>query len=269
MTDDARLPSITVITPSFNARETIERTLESVAEQRYPNVEHVIVDGGSTDGTVEILAAAEGIRYVSEPDRGLSDAVNKGLAMATGEIVGWLNADDFYLPGALHKVAAAWQERPEAEWVTGICTIVDADDQEIRKGVTAYKRALLNRYSRRSLIVQNFIACPATFIRTQALRDVGGIDERFKYSMDYDVWLKLAKRGDPIVVDEPLTAFRMAEGSLSMSGFEQQFAEHAQNAREHGEGHRGAVRANAVMSRAIVLAYQGMRRVRQARAQRA
>ena len=98
MTD---LPTITVVTPSFNAAATIDETLRSVREQDYPHVEHVVVDGGSTDGTVDILDRAEGVCYVSEPDRGLSHAMNKGVAMASGSIVGWLNADDVYLPGAL------------------------------------------------------------------------------------------------------------------------------------------------------------------------
>jgi glycosyltransferase involved in cell wall biosynthesis len=249
---------ITVITPCLNARASIERTLRSVAEQDHPDVEHIVVDGGSADGTVEVVAGA-GVRYVSEPDRGLSNAMNKGIAMATGEAVGWLNADDFYLPGALAKAAAAFARAPRAEWVTAPCLIVDEHDAEIRKAVTAYKRALLRRYSRRSLLVQNFVAAPATFVRTEPLRQLGGFDERFRYSMDYDVWLKLAERGDPAIVDEPLTAFRMAAGSLSMSGFECQFAEHAQNAREHGNGHPVAVAANQAMSRAIVLVYKALR----------
>ena len=257
---------ITVVTPSLNGEATIGRALRSVAEQDHPDVEHVVVDGGSTDGTVELLERAPGVRFVSEPDRGLSDAMNKGIAMATGDVVGWLNADDFYLPGALAEAARAFEEHPDAEWVTGLCLIVDQDEREIRKPITAYKRALLRHYSLPSLLIQNFIAAPATFVRTGALREVGGYDERFRYSMDYDVWLKLARRGDPVVIDRPLTAFRMAEGSLSMSGFERQFAEHLQNAREHGDGHRVAVAGNAAMSRVIVSTYRAMRHTRRARA---
>ena len=264
MPDPRPLPSITVITPALNSAPTIARTLQSVAEQGYPHVEHLVIDGGSTDGTLDLLRAAPGVRFISEPDRGLSDAMNKGVALATGDVVGWLNADDFYLPGALHAAGSALAEHPSAEWATGTCIIVDDDEQEIRRPVTRYKRALLRRYSRGSLLVQNFIAAPATFVRTGALRAVGGFDERFRYSMDYDVWLQLAERGDPVVIDRSLTAFRMAEGSLSMSGFERQFAEHAQNAREHGDGHRLAVTANAVMSRAIVTVYRLLRAVRRA-----
>ena len=258
MTD---LPSITVVTPCLNAAATIERALESVRGQGYPDVEHVVVDGGSEDGTVEILERA-GVRYVSEPDRGLSDAMNKGIAMARGEVIGWLNADDRYEPGALLAAGRAFAEHPGALWVTGLCRIVDGEGREIRRFVKAYKRFLLRRYSRRLLITQNFIQCPATFIRADGLRRIGPLDERFGYSMDYDLWLRLAKLGDPVVVDEELAWFTMTEGTLSMSGFETQFREHAQNAREHGDGHPVAVAANAVVSRAIVLAYRAMRAAR-------
>lgn len=256
------LPSITVVTPCLDRAATLERALESVRTQEYPGeVEHVVVDGGSTDGTVEILERA-GVRYVSEPDRGLAHAMNKGIAMARGEVIGWLNADDRYEPGALLAAGRAFAEHPGALWVTGLCRIVDGEGREIRRFVKAYKRFLLRRYSRRLLITQNFIQCPATFIRADGLRRIGPLDERFGYSMDYDLWLRLAKLGDPVVVDEELAWFTMTEGTLSMSGFETQFREHAQNAREHGDGHPVAVAANAVVSRAIVLAYRAMRAAR-------
>jgi glycosyltransferase involved in cell wall biosynthesis len=139
------LPTITVVTPSFNAAATIEDTLRSVRQQDYPHVEHVVVDGGSTDGTLEILQRADAIRYVSEPDRGLSHAMNKGVAMAGGAVIGWLNADDLYLPGALRAIGEAFAAQPQAEWATGRCLIVDGAGREIRRGATAYKNFLLRR----------------------------------------------------------------------------------------------------------------------------
>jgi glycosyltransferase involved in cell wall biosynthesis len=263
------LPSITVVTPCLNAEATIQQTIDSVAAQDYPRelVEHLVVDGGSTDATVEIVERA-GLRYVSEPDRGLSDALNKGLAMATGDVFAELNADDLYLPGALSRVGRTMAEQPGAEWVTGPCLIVGADGEEIRRGVTAYKSFFLRRWSYRLHLVQNFVSAPATFVRTAALRELGGFDERFRYSMDYDVWLKLGRRGPPVVLDEPLAAFRMAGESLSLTGFERQFEEHALNAREHGRGHPLAVAANRATSRAIVLAYRAGRFSRRRAARR-
>jgi glycosyltransferase involved in cell wall biosynthesis len=257
---------VTIVTPCLNAAATLPAALASVRAQDYPDVEHVVVDGGSTDGTLDLLEAAEGVRWTSEPDRGLSHAVNKGLERARGDVVGWLNADDVYLPGALRRVGEALRARPEAPWATGRCRIVGAAGEDIRAPVTAYKDLLLRHYSYGLLLTQNFVSCPSTFVRKAALERVGALDERFRYSMDYDLWLRLGRLGDPVVLDAPLAAFRMAEGSLSMTGFERQFAEHALNAREHGRGHPLAVRANAVLSRAIVVAYRGLRWAREAAA---
>jgi glycosyltransferase involved in cell wall biosynthesis len=260
------LPTITIVTPCLNASATLPGALESVRAQRYEaEIDHVVIDGGSSDGTLDILASAEGVRFVSEPDRGLSDAVNKGIRLARGEIVGWLNADDIYLPDAFATVGEAFAGHDEALWATGSCLIVDAEEREIRKAVTAYKDFFLRRYRYSSLLVQNFVSCPATFVRRSAFEQVGLLDERFRYSMDYDLWLRLGRRGDPLVVDRPIAAFRMAEGSLSMTGFESQFAEHAQNAREHGAGHRLAVALNTILSKLIVAVYRTLKLFRSRR----
>ncbi|MEA2451005.1 MAG: hypothetical protein QOG63_2937 [Thermoleophilaceae bacterium] len=260
------MPTLTIVTPALNSASTIEQALRSVAAHDSGGaIEHVVVDGGSTDGTVERARAVPGVRVISEPDHGLSDAMNKGIALASGEWIGWLNADDYYLPGALQRVEAAIRANPGADWVTGICPIVDERGREIRPWVTQYKRFFLRRFSFESLLVQNFVAAPATFVRRSALLEAGGFDLRFRYSMDYDLWLRLARRSTPVVVDDPLAVFRMAEGTLSMTGFEHQFREHALNAREHGRGHPLAVAANALVSRAIIVAYHGLRVARSLR----
>lgn len=262
------LPSISVVTPTFNAATTIRETLDSIAAQDYPALDHVVVDGGSTDGTLEILeaeAAAGRLRFISEPDNGLSDAFNKGVRMATGDFVGWLNADDTYEPGALAAVAAAVTAKPDAEWATGRCKIMGGSGEESRLAVTAYKNFLLKRFSLRLYLTNNFVSSPATFVRRSVLDEIGALDERFKYSADYDLWLRLARRGNPVYVDADIARFRMADDSLSITGFEEQFVEHAQNAVDNGEGHRIAVAINQLMSRAIVLVYRsimGWRRIR-------
>lgn len=253
------LPAITVVTPCLNAAGTIAEALESVRSQDYPRVEHLVIDGGSTDGTLEILGNAERVRVISEPDGGRAEAVNKGVAMARGEVVGWLNADDRYEPGALRAVGEAFAGRPGAAWVTGYCRIIDGAGREIRRGVTAYKNAFLRRFSYRLYLTQNFVSDPATFVRRDVLLDAGPLDDRYAISHDYDLWLRVARHGDPVVLRRYLSSFRMVEGTLSMEGFERQFAEHAEVARRHGEGHPLAVAANALTSRLIVLVYRALR----------
>ena len=256
------LPSITVITPSFNAAASIEATLESVRAQRYPKLEHLVVDGASTDGTVEILEAAPGIRYVSEPDRGLAHALNKGIAMASGDVIGELNADDVYEPGALQAVGEAFRDHPGAAWLTGYCRIIDGDGAEIRRAITEYKNALLRRYSLGLYLTHNFISAPATFFRRATLAEAGDFDERYRISVDYDLQLRVARGHDPLILRRYLASFRMVEGTLSMSGFQTQFREHAEQERRHGNGHRLAVTLNQAISGGIVAIYEAMRWLR-------
>ena len=254
--------TFTIVTPCLNAASTIGRALESVRAQGFDGVQQIVIDGGSTDGTQEIVAGFPGVTLVSEPDEGLSDAVNKGFARATGGIVGWLNADDWYLPGAFDKVAKAAQLNPGAEWFTGRCPIVDGEGRPVRGPVTFYKNALLARYSFPLYLTQNFISCPSTFVRREALGAVGPLSLDCRYSMDYDLFLRLARRGDPVVIDRDLAVFVMEEGTMSMTGFEEQFREHASQARAHGFGHPFAVAVNALASRLIVLVYRALRRLR-------
>jgi glycosyltransferase involved in cell wall biosynthesis len=212
----------------------------------------VVVDGGSTDDTVAILERSEGVRFVSEPDRGRADAVNKGVAMSSGEVIGWLNADDRYEPGALRAVGEAFASDPGAMWATGFCRIVGGDGDEIRPAVTRYKNFLLRRWSYSLYLTQNFV-------RRAALEEAGPLDERYLTSHDYDLWLRVARRHDPVVIERTLSCFRMVEGTASMEGFERQFREHAEAARRHGDGHPLPVAANAAMSRLIVLVYRALR----------
>jgi glycosyltransferase involved in cell wall biosynthesis len=254
-----QLPTISIVTPCLNAAGTIEEALASVRSQGYPDIEHVVVDGGSTDGTVEILERAEGIRFVSEPDEGRTDAANKGVAMTRGDVVAWLNADDRYEPGALRAVGQALAAAPDAAWATGYCRIIGAEGRETRRFVTAYKNLLLRNYTFGLYITQNFVSDPATFVRRSALDRVGLLDARYRMSHDYDLWLRVARLSDPVILRRYLSSFRMVDGTLSMSGFERQFREHVECARRRGQDHPRAVAMNAVISRMIVAVYRVMR----------
>jgi glycosyltransferase involved in cell wall biosynthesis len=236
-----------------------------VQDQDGVDVEHIVVDGGSTDGTLDILASSPRVSFTSEPDGGLSDAVNKGIARATGDVIGWLNADDIYLRGALWHVAEAAAQHPDALWLTGGCRIIDGEDREIRRAVTWYKKLLLARYSLPLYLTQNFIAAPATFVTRRGLQTVGAFDTSLRYAMDYDLYLRLARHQPPVVIDHDVAAFRMTEGTLSMSSFERQFVEHAECAVRHGDGHPLATTLNRMNSRVIVGVYRAMRRGRRLR----
>jgi glycosyltransferase involved in cell wall biosynthesis len=252
-----QLPSISIVTPCLDAAATIEETIASLRAQDYPQLEHVVVDGGSTDGTISILERL-GVRHVSEPDRGRAHAANKGVGLTSGEIVAWLNADDVYEPGALLAVGEAFARDPAANWVTGYCPIVDGEGHEIRPAVTRYKNWFLRHYSFPLYLTQNFVSDPATFVRRTALPDPP-FDESYAISHDYDLWLQVAEQGPPVVLERPLARFRMAEGTVSMEGFERQFREHADAARRRGAGHPLAVAVNRGMSRLIVLVYRLLR----------
>src|SRR5579862_3094597 len=137
-------PDLSVITPSYNCAEFIEDALQSVARQERVAVEHIIVDGASTDGTADIVRPHPGLRWVSEPDRGQSDAINKGFRLAAGELVGWLNADDYYLPGSLAAIAEAGRQHPEADIIYGDCVFVDGEGRLLRSKVEhSFDRGIL------------------------------------------------------------------------------------------------------------------------------
>lgn len=245
-----------VITPSFNQAGFIKRTLQSVADQEADFlVEHIVMDGGSTDGTLEILKDhGSQIQYHSAPDRGMPDAVNKGFALASGEIVGWLNSDDTYLPGTLQKVAAYFDRNPKCLWLYGNCRIVDAYDQEIRKWITAYKNRSSRKYSYQRLLMENFISQPAVFMRRAALKAAGPLDITLPTAMDFDLWLRLAKLGNPGYIDDDLACFRVHGSSISSMNYKAQFEEQYQIHLRYDQT-PGLLRKHRAKIRLIVFSY--------------
>jgi hypothetical protein len=198
-------PLVTVVTPCLNPGADLDRCLESVRRQSYAAVEHVVVDAASTDGTVDRLRAAPGIRWVSEPDDGQAQAINKGFALAGGAIVTWLCADDELLPDAVERAVTALR-KTGAGWVYGDCEILDAQGSHLRRP----RRELAPDI----FVLGNPIAQPGTFLTAEALAAVGPLDESLDLAFDYDLWLRLTSAGIPSVyVPETLARFRVTPTS--------------------------------------------------------
>ena len=228
------LPRISIITPSFNQARFIERTILSVLGQDYPDLEYIVMDGGSSDGTIEILKKYEGrLTWISEKDEGQADAINKGMRRAHGEVIAYMNSDDLYEPGTLLRVGSYFAEHPDAHWVTGKCRIIDERDREVRRLITAYKNFLLRHYSYSVLLVTNPVSQPATFWRRTMLEDIGYFNKEEHLVMDYDYWLRAGQRRPLAVLDGYLASFRVHPSSKTSSSFLTTFERELELARQH------------------------------------
>jgi glycosyltransferase involved in cell wall biosynthesis len=200
---------VSIVTPCLNPGERLVRCLDSVAKQTYPHVEHVVVDGGSTDGTVDLLHE-RGVRFVSEPDDGQAQAINKGFGLTNGTWLGWLNADDVLTPRSIDLAMAAAARRPSGGWIYGQC--------EIREGS---KRSLYEppaRVGRRTVRERNPFAQPGTLVARWALERVGPLDEQLDLVMDFDLWLRLIDARVPaLYVPEVLAVFEIHADSKTGS----------------------------------------------------
>ena len=198
---DEKHERFTIITPSYNQADYIEQTIRSVLEQDCPNVEHIVVDGGSSDGTVEILERYSHIIWISEKDRGQADALNKGLALATGSIIGWINSDDYYQENIFTSVAKNFVN-PTTQWVIGNLANQFDDGKEpcFEKSHVITREALIKN--------PDIVRQQPTFFRKEALLSVGGWNAEFFMAMDYDLWIRLARLAPPLMVDENWACYR-------------------------------------------------------------
>ncbi len=180
---------VTIVTPSFNQAPFLEQTIRSVLDQDHPDLEYIVVDGGSTDGSPEIIRRYAGrlAWWVSEPDRGQTDAINKGFARATGAVLAWLNSDDTYKPGAIREAAAYLDGHPEVGMVYGDADFIDAGGQAI--GRFNARRTDYDRLLRGAV----YIPQQAAFFRRSLWEQVGPLDPDFYFAMDYDLWVRIAK----------------------------------------------------------------------------
>lgn len=181
-------PKISVVTPSFNSIHTIRATIASVARQDYPQVEHIVVDGGSTDGTLEVLRGSKGLSWVSEKDEGHYHAMDKGTRMASGEVVAILNADDCYRPGVLGEVAAAFVKHPDWDGLFGDVVFVDGDGHEIFRREEALFDHQVIRFG------HNVVNHQALFLKKAAYLRIGGYRYKdFKNCCDYEFVMRLIR----------------------------------------------------------------------------
>ncbi|MGA2139362.1 MAG: glycosyltransferase [Verrucomicrobiia bacterium] len=204
-------PKVTIVTPSFNQARFLPQTLDSIREQDYPHIEHIVVDGGSTDGSVDILRAAPGIRWVSERDRGQVDAINKGFALATGEILAWLNSDDLLDPDAVRLAVEALQ-RTGADLVYGDLRIIDAEGTHIRMfyGIPFDYRALLYGI--------DYIGQQSVFFRRTLLEKAGPLRAEYDNGFDYELWLRVAGHGRLVYVPQVRGQIRWHVDAKSVAG---------------------------------------------------
>jgi len=214
MPDGSPWPRISIVTPSYNQAQFLEETIRSVLLQGYPDLEYIIIDGGSTDGSVAIIRQYESwlSYWVSEPDVGQSAAIAKGFSHVTGKYLTWLNSDDSYLPGAIACAASAFTMHPSAALVYGGCELFEeGGSRQIRvwQGAPSTVRALI--------LGENTIPQQAAFMRRTALEQAGGVDTTLHYVMDHELWTRLGRAGDLVHISDILARFRFHPDSKTVS----------------------------------------------------
>ena len=194
---------VSIITPSFNQAVYLEQTILSVLEQDYPRIEYLVVDGRSTDNSVDIIRKYESklAWWVSEKDKGQADAINKGFARATGEVIAWLNSDDYYLAGTISAVVKIFEEHPEVVLAYGNMLSVDENGKTFN--TLNYKQLTLE-----DLLCFQIIGQPAVFMRRSALQKTGGLNPAFHFMLDHHLWIRLAQMGKILHVNQTWAAAR-------------------------------------------------------------
>lgn len=197
-------PRITVVTPSYNQGEFLEKTIKSVINQNYPNLEYIIIDGGSTDNSVEIIKKYEKYLtyWVSEKDRGQADAIRKGFEMATGELIGWLNSDDMYFPNALIEIGKAYKKFPSASIYVGGVAIGALNDGPIKK--CSFPPPFWLWFRKYGIIP---IGQMASFYSREIYEEIGGININFYHCMDADLWFRLLNYHPNVVIINKMIGF--------------------------------------------------------------
>lgn len=204
LNSDASWPKLSIVTPSYNQGQFVERTILSVLNQNYPNLQYIVIDGGSKDGSVEIIKKYEKYLayWVSEKDKGQSDAINKGFQKSNGEILSWLNADDLYSPSALSTVGKIFESNRRINWLAGNACKIDENENVIEHMITG-------QISNLAMGKANPLVQSSTFFTKKYIERVGYLHEKYNYAMDWDLWLKFRKMSSPFTLDSCLSFFRV------------------------------------------------------------
>lgn len=217
---------ISIITPTLNQGRFIETTIKSVLHQNYPNLEYIVIDGGSTDGTLDILKKYQNqLHWISEKDNGQVDAINKGLNLISGDIVTYINSDDLYFPKTFNKVEGIFASSKDIKIITGKCMNIDIAGNETRPVIKMYKNLWMRLNNDNLLKIANYISQPATFWRRELIETIGFFNPLYRYGMDYDYWLRISKEYKIHYVDDYLAYFRIYPSSITSSNSKKQFEE--------------------------------------------
>lgn len=241
-------PLVSIITPSFNQAKYIEETILSVRNQDYPNIEHIVIDGGSTDGTLDILRKYEDrLTWFSEKDNGQADAINKGFRKATGDILGWVNSDDMYVAGAIRVVAEHFQTHPEDNFIYGDAEALDESGKSF--GI----RTHVKQGGYKELVGElDFIVQPATFWRVGVWKTCGELDETLHYTLDYEYWMRAARQFPPRYIPVVLAKERLYAAAKTFKGAVTRMEEIERVAVRHGgNGLPSNYRAEAAANYAV------------------
>lgn len=220
---------VSIVTPSLNTGAFIEETIQSVEQQDYPWIEHIVLDSGSTDGTLDIIARHPTVRLITPAPQGISEKMNLGFSKARGDIVAWMNADDFYLPGAVSKAMDALTRNPGVAVV--YCNSLQVDERSVEIGRERNKQA-----SWQEMLVRGHIPAGSAFIRREALERVGPIDARYPMVQDWDLFLRISKQFPTLYVDDWWSAFRVRQGQRSDLYTHDFWIQARKMTKEHGGG---------------------------------
>ena len=226
---------LSIITPSYNQDRYLEECLVSVKSQNCPFLEHIVIDGASTDGSVDTLRRVsaqpgwEHLKWISEPDGGQTDAINKGFRLATGDLFAYICADDGYVPDVLSTVVSHFAEHPELDMIYGSCIFTDEDGRPLR-----FKRSVA--FDRKKLLRHNLIWQPTVFFRSRVWVRIGPFDEALDFAMDYDYWLRGSAHCKIASLDRPIAYYRWQTNSKTVSREHDQLKEAYEVACKYGGG---------------------------------